>query len=214
MNSEELPVCQNEGEKAPMHSYFQHQFKKEAQPEENHNRMSMYSNDPASHMVEVKMEPVESKKIPPDHDKDHENMKINEDAGDVRVKRPYKSRAPCKKRSEKESQAENPYYLPPLPNHLFDGYYDLDVSEEFLTTVLRYVDDVCNLINNGDPNLARSMEVSENLSKAVTCYRDELLILESKNPNCKRELKEDFPIEEDISNEKRNIVLKGNIVHD
>merc|ERR1712228_448306 len=146
---------------------------------------------------------------------DNENMKINGDAADVRVKRtykkrvPYKNRAPYKKKPEKESPSENPYYLPPLPSHLFDSYYDLDVSEEFLTTVLRYVDDVCNLISNGDPNLARSTEVSENMSKAVTCYRDELLILESKNPDIqesiepfsKSELKEDS-----LSEEKKYLV--------
>ena len=112
MNSEELPVCQSEGEKAPLHSYIQHQIKKEAQPEENHNQMSMYSNEPASQLVEVKMEPEECEKNPTDYNNEHELMKINEDADDVRVKRPYKkrepykNRGPYKKRSEKESQAD------------------------------------------------------------------------------------------------------------
>ena len=56
---------------------------------------------------------------------------------------------------------------------------DLDLSEEFLSTVLQYVDDLCNIITNGDPNLERTTEVNQNLNEAVNCYRNKLCILES-----------------------------------
>lgn len=198
MNSEELPYCHNcqltfsTDVEASMHSCFQ--IKKERQEfrdnkgeSEDQNQINMYNPDkPASQLVEIKLETGESEEKPPDYDNDndvHEDIKNNGDAEPPRKKRPYKKKA---------KKLEDPYYLPPLPSHLFDSYYDLDVSQEFLTTILRYVDDLCNLINNGDPNLARSMEVSENLSKAVTCYRNELLILESKNPDSKESFDTSF----------------------
>ena len=49
--------------------------------------------------------------------------------------------------------------------------YNLDLSEEFLSQVLKYVDDLCNFINNGDSNLERTMEINQNISTAVGFYR-------------------------------------------
>ena len=56
---------------------------------------------------------------------------------------------------------------------------DQDLSEEFLSTIIQYVDDLCNIITNGDPNLERTTEVNQNLNEAVNCYRNKLCILES-----------------------------------
>ena len=48
---------------------------------------------------------------------------------------------------------------------------DLELSEDFLTTILKYVDDLCDIISNGDPNVERKVEVIQNLNNDVTCYR-------------------------------------------
>merc|ERR1719266_173813 len=74
-----------------------------------------------------------------------------------------------------------------------NDHIDLDLSEEFLSTVLNYVDDLCNIINIGDPNLERSMEVSQNLNKAVTIYREKLM--EKAEP---KDDPEEFKYEPDI----------------
>ena len=52
-----------------------------------------------------------------------------------------------------------------------EQYQDLDLSEDFLSQVLKYVDDLCNFINNGDSNLERTMEINQNISTAVGFYR-------------------------------------------
>ena len=54
------------------------------------------------------------------------------------------------------------------------GDQDLELSEEFLTTIVKYVDDLCDIISNGDPNLVRTLEVNQNLNMAVNCYKNEL----------------------------------------
>ena len=59
--------------------------------------------------------------------------------------------------------------------------FDLDVSEDFINTILKHVDDLCDIIRNGDPSLERTTEVNENLNSAVSCYRSRLLLIDSKH---------------------------------
>jgi hypothetical protein len=73
--------------------------------------------------------------------------------------------------------------LPLPPAHLMEQYHDLDLSEEFLSQVLKYVDDLCNFINNGDSNLERTMEINQNISTAVGFYRNKLHAIDSKPDN-------------------------------
>ena len=47
---------------------------------------------------------------------------------------------------------------------------DLELSEEFITLILKQVDDLCENIKNGDPNINRTLEVNQNLNYAVHCY--------------------------------------------
>ena len=42
---------------------------------------------------------------------------------------------------------------------IFDNNSDLDLSEEFLTMILKQVDVLCYIINNGDPNIQRTVKV-------------------------------------------------------
>ena len=52
---------------------------------------------------------------------------------------------------------------------------DIDIADEFIDTVLKQVERLCETITNGDPNLQRKTEVNQNLNEAVSCYRVKLL---------------------------------------
>ena len=83
-----------------------------------------------------------------------------------------------KKRKKKQKSVISHNILdqfPEPPTHLLDNYYELELTDDFLSQILKYVDDLCNFINNGDQNLERSMEVNQNLNNAVSCYRVKLL---------------------------------------
>ena len=59
--------------------------------------------------------------------------------------------------------------------------FDLDVSEDFINTILKHVDNLCDIIRNGDPSRERTTEVNENLNSAVSCYRSRLISIDSKH---------------------------------
>jgi len=58
--------------------------------------------------------------------------------------------------------------------------YGLDLSEEFLSGILKLVNELCDVVRNGDPDLKRTSEVNENLNNAVSCYRNKLDLIDSK----------------------------------
>lgn len=57
---------------------------------------------------------------------------------------------------------------------------DIDLSEEFLSDILKQVDQLCDSIKNGDPNLERTITVNQNLNNAVSYYRNKLFLFDSK----------------------------------
>ena len=67
-----------------------------------------------------------------------------------------------------------------LDNYDVFQNYDLDLSEEFLSGILKLVDELCDAIRNGDPDFERTLEVNENLNNSVSCYRHKLLFIDSK----------------------------------
>ena len=77
----------------------------------------------------------------------------------------------CKWNGLSESQEAQDFKV---EEHYDLEYSDLELSEEFLTTIIKYVDDLCDIISNGDPNLVRTLEVNQNLNDAVNCYKNEL----------------------------------------
>ena len=105
--------------------------------------------EPASDLVKVKMEETE-------------------ETEEIKPSKLKKSR----KRLKTSSQLD----LLDFPSQLGDDYQDLELSEEFLSTILKYVDDLCDIISNGDPNLVRTLEVNQNLNMAVNCYKNELVL--------------------------------------
>ena len=67
---------------------------------------------------------------------------------------------------------------PPIEsqNYIFDDDSAfLDISEEFLTKILKQVDELCNEIQSGDPDFKRTIDVNQNLNNAVSCYRVKLM---------------------------------------
>ena len=58
--------------------------------------------------------------------------------------------------------------------------YNLDLSEEFLSGILKLVDELCDVVRNGDPDLKRTSEVNINLNNAVSCYRNKIFLIDSK----------------------------------
>ena len=70
----------------------------------------------------------------------------------------------------------------------------LELSEEFVTTILKQVDELCENIQIGDPDLKRTLEVNQNLNNAVGCYRVKLLELKACSEDSKA-----FKIEDPLS---------------
>ena len=111
---------------------------------------------------------------------DHDNAEIEEG-------KPLK-RKKLKKKSMK--------FLPLVDvPELVENYYDLDLSEEFLSQLFDHFKEICEYIINGDPNINRSSVVVQNLNDAVSCYRVNL-------PNSSQDIKgtqdpEDFKYEMD-----------------
>jgi len=59
---------------------------------------------------------------------------------------------------------------------------NLELSDEFLTTVLKIVDELCDFIRNGDPDIGRTREINQKLTNAVNYYRIKVL-----DDNCKND---------------------------
>ena len=64
-------------------------------------------------------------------------------------------------------------------NNQIDGS-NFELSEQFIVLILKQVDDLCENIKNGDPDLERTIEVNENLNNAVSCYRNKIFLIDSK----------------------------------
>ena len=104
---------------------------------------------------------------------------------------------------------------------------NLDITEEFIISILKQVDELCDNIKNGDPDLERTLEVNQNLNEAVSCYRVKLLYKRIKSD---AQDSEDFkyeidppdffdPVDSDteyvplkkLSKKKKNKLKKGRI---
>ena len=89
-------------------------------------------------------------------------------------------------------------------------YTDVELSEAFLSEVLRLVDELCDVINKGDSNFERTVKVIQNLKDDVSCYRNKLgrnfltgrgkLIENDRNPNVNS-----YEFEEHIDNPLHDI---------
>ena len=51
---------------------------------------------------------------------------------------------------------------------------DIDLSEDFLETILKQVDKLCDNIKKSDYDINRALRVNQKLTTAVNCYRNVL----------------------------------------
>ena len=85
-------------------------------------------------------------------------------------KKGAKKKRPKKHEPEIKIKVETNKYQDEKLNDLIDSS-NLDLSEEFAALILSQVDELCEIIKNGDPNLKRTMDVNQKLNDAVDCYR-------------------------------------------
>ena len=78
---------------------------------------------------------------------------------------------PKRKQAIKE---ENEYFLDQNQIDLNASAY-LELSEEYIASILQQVDELCENIKNGDPDIERTLEINNNLNNAVSCYRNKLI---------------------------------------
>ena len=57
----------------------------------------------------------------------------------------------------------------------------VELSENFISSILKQVDELCDNIRNGDPDINRTIVVNDNLNNAVSCYKDKLIDIKSEN---------------------------------
>ena len=81
------------------------------------------------------------------------------------------------------------------------------MSEEFVTAILRQVDELCENIQNGDPDLKRTLEVNQNLNNAVGCYRVKLVELKAESENIES-FKTENPLSDYENSDSEFIPLK------
>ena len=58
---------------------------------------------------------------------------------------------------------------------------NLELSEEFLSSIIKQVEDLCDSIQKGDPIIERAVTVNQQLIDAVSSYRNQLILIDSKN---------------------------------
>ena len=59
-------------------------------------------------------------------------------------------------------------------NFALGNHSDLELSEEFIIFILEQIDNLCENIKNGDPDIERTLEVNQDLNNAVSCYKNKL----------------------------------------
>ena len=89
---------------------------------------------PAMDLVQIKMEESDLE----------ENKPLIDENAPLRTKKPRKKKP---KRLLQPLDLSNPELDLDFDEPLYAG--DIDLSEEFLITILKYVDDLCNIINEG-----------------------------------------------------------------
>ena len=81
----------------------------------------------------------------------------------------------------------------------------LDLSEEFLIFILKQVDDLCENIKTGDPDIERRFKVNQNLNNAVAFYRSKLDL--KKHILVDTDQNADIRVESDDENEDKYVLI-------
>ena len=70
-----------------------------------------------------------------------------------------------------EDMLDEAEYQKQLDLALMCNSSNLDLSEEFIIFILKQVDELCENIKIGDPDIKRVIEVHQGLNNVVSCYR-------------------------------------------
>ena len=76
----------------------------------------------------------------------------------------------------KKKPSKNDEYVANYPKQTDMAFSNsnLQLSEEFIIFILKQVDELCESIKNGDPDLERVIEVHQGLNNVMSCYRNTL----------------------------------------
>ena len=85
-------------------------------------------------------------------------------------KKGTKKKRPKKHEPEIKIKVETNRFQDEEQNDLIDSS-NFELSEEFAAFILNQVDELCEIIKNGDPDIKRTMDVNQKLNDAVDCYR-------------------------------------------
>ena len=83
----------------------------------------------------------------------------------------------------------------------------LELSEEYIASILQQVDELCENIKNGDPDIERTLEINNNLNNAVGTYRVKLIELKAESENIEP-LKTENPLSDYENSDSEFIPLK------
>ena len=76
----------------------------------------------------------------------------------------------------KKKTSKNDEYEANYPKQIDMSFFNsnLQLSEEFIIFILKQVDELCENIKNGDPDVERVIEVHQGLNNVMSCYRNKL----------------------------------------
>ena len=104
-----------------------------------------------------------------ENDSDYSPENIKSEKNRLKKKGTKKKR-PKKHEPEIKIKVETNKYQDDEQNDLIDSS-NLELSEQFAAFILSQVDELCEIIKNGDPDIKRTMDVNQKLNDAVDCYR-------------------------------------------
>ena len=106
-----------------------------------------------------------------ENDSDYSPENIKSQKNSLKKKGAKIKKGRSKKHEPKiELKEETNKYQDNKQNVLIDSS-NLELSEEFAAFILNQVDELCEIIKNGDPDIKRTMDVNQKLNDAVDCYR-------------------------------------------
>ena len=131
----------------------------------------IWQEPPVDEMVyDEKDNSSENKPNLSENDSDYSPENIKSEKNRLK-KKGTKKKSPNKKHEpDIKIKVETNKYQDGEQNDLIDSS-NLELSEQFAAFILIQVDELCEIIKNGDPDIKRTMDVNQKLNDAVDCYR-------------------------------------------
>ena len=120
------------------------------------------------------MDPKDFSESDSDYSPQKKTIKKEKQRRDTKVtkkKEKLKPKVKLKKKISKNVEYEADY---PQQPDLALSNSNLQLSEDFIIFILKQVDELCENIKNGDPDVERVIEVHQGLNNVMSCYRNTL----------------------------------------